>query len=72
MAWARGAATKGGQHVLLMVRSHYPRADVQRFGEGLAADTDDAQVPALLEEVLPLVESMSKKVNLEGCYANEQ
>ena len=62
---------KGSQFVLVMVQSHYPRADVQRFGEGLAADTDDAQVPALLEEVRPLSESLSRQVYLEHCYPNE-
>jgi hypothetical protein len=63
-AWARRAAVAGGQGVLVLVRSHFPRVDIQRLGGGLAKDTDDAKRDALVAETLPLARSLAEKVRI--------
>ena len=63
-AWAKRAATKGSQQVLVLVCSHYSRVDVRRLEEGLAEDTSDEQVRALLEETKCAAESLSRRVHL--------
>ena len=51
---------------LAVVKSHYPRVDLQRFEEGFTADADDAKLEALSLEVEHTAESLGRKP-VSGC-----
>ena len=50
---------------LAMVKSHYPRVDLQRFKEGYTVDVDEAKLEALAVEVEPTVESLVENLDLD-------
>ena len=50
-AQVKDAATISAVQALATVKSHYPRLDLQRVGEGFANDADEDKIDALLEEI---------------------
>ena len=51
---------------LVLVKSHYPRVDLQRFEEGYAADADDDRIDALMSKVRPVAESLVADMEIDG------
>ena len=51
---------------LAMVKSHYPRVDLQRFEEGFTADVDDTKLEALSLEVEHTAESLVENPYLDA------
>ena len=49
-----------------MVKSHYPRVDLQCFKEGFTADVDDAKLEALTIEVESTAESLVENLDLDA------
>ena len=49
-----------------MVKSHYPRVDLQRFEEGFTANVDDAKLEALTLEVDHTAESLVENLYLDA------
>ena len=60
------AAVATATHTLVLVKSHYPRVDLQRFEEGYAADADDDRIDALMSEVRPVAESLVADMEVDG------
>ena len=58
-------ATTSAVQALALVKSHYPRVDLQRVGEGFAADTDDDKSEAWLSDVKPTSELLVSHLNME-------
>ena len=50
---------------LVMMKLHYPGADLKHFEEGYTADMDEAKLEALSLEVEPTAESLVKLLDLE-------
>src|SRR6266508_1080280 len=50
---------------LAVVKSHYPRVDLQRFEEGFTSDVDDAKLEALSIEVENTIESLVENLHLD-------
>ena len=51
---------------LAVVKSHYPRVDLQRFEGGFTADVDDAKLEALTLEVDHTTESLVENLYLDA------
>ena len=49
-AIAKEAALLSSDRALTLVKSHYTRVDLQRVGEGFAADADDEKIESLMKE----------------------
>jgi len=60
------AAVETTTQTLVLVKSHYPRVDLQRFEEGYAADADDDRIDALMSEVWPVAESLVADIEIDG------
>ena len=50
---------------LVVVKSHYPRVDLQCFEEGFTTDVDDAKLESLSLEVEHAAESLVENLNLD-------
>jgi hypothetical protein len=50
--------------VLAFMKSYFPKAPVDVVAEGLAANYTDEQYRALLEEMAPIAEQVTNKLNL--------
>ena len=50
---------------LAMVKSHYPRVDLQWFREGFAVDVDENKFDSLTLEVTPTTELLVEKLDLD-------
>src|SRR5438034_709189 len=50
---------------LVVVKSHYPGVDLQRFEEGFTADVDKAKLETLTIEVEPTTESLVENLDLD-------
>jgi hypothetical protein len=50
--------------VLAFMKSYFPKAPVDVVAEGLAANYIDEQYRALLEEMAPIAEQVTNKLNL--------
>ena len=55
----------GTVQALAVVKSHYPRVDLERFEEGFAADVDEDKFESLTLEVKPTAELLVENLNLE-------
>ena len=62
----KDAATATATQAMVLMKSHYPRLDLQRFEEGYAADADDDKVDALMSEVQPFAESFMADLEVDG------
>ena len=51
---------------MVLVKSHYPLVDLQRFELGYAADADDDRIEALMSEVRPVAESLVADIEIDG------
>ena len=51
--------------VLAVVKSHYPRGDLQHFEEGFTVDVDDAKLEVPSLEVKRAAESLVENLNLD-------
>jgi hypothetical protein len=51
--------------VLAFMKSYFPKAPVDVVAEGLAANYIDEQYRALLEEMAPIAEQVTNKLNLQ-------
>jgi hypothetical protein len=51
--------------VLAFMKSYFPKAPVDVVAEGLAANYTDEQYRALLEEMAPIAEQVTNKLNLQ-------
>jgi hypothetical protein len=47
------------------MKSYFPKAPVDVVAEGLAANYTDEQYRALLEEMAPIAEQVTNKLNLQ-------
>ena len=52
------AATAGTIQALVMVKSHYPGVDLNRFEEDYTTDVDEAKLLTLTAEAEPIAESL--------------
>ena len=50
---------------LAVLKSHYPRADLTRFGEGYAEGVTEESVAALLEEARPISNVLVENLDLD-------
>ena len=55
----------GMVQALAVVKSHYPRVDLQRFGEGFAADVNEDKFDSLTLEVTPTAELLVENLDLD-------
>jgi hypothetical protein len=51
--------------VLALMKSYFPKALVDVFADGLAANFTDEQYAELLEQMAPITEQVAKKLNLK-------
>ena len=51
---------------MALVKSHYPRVDLEQLGEGYAADTDDDRIDTYMSEVRPVAESVVTDIEIDG------
>jgi hypothetical protein len=52
-------------HVLVYMKSYFPKAPVDVVAGGLAANCTDEQYAELLEQMAPIDEQVAKKMNLK-------
>ena len=50
-AYIREVALISTDQALALMKSHYPRADLQRLGEGFTEDVDDEKADSLIKIV---------------------
>ena len=60
------AASTSAIQALSLGKSHYPRVDLQRLGEGYAADADDAKIEALWSEVQPISDLLASQLEINS------
>ena len=65
MAKVKDTATTGTIHALVMVKSHYPFADLKRFEAGYAVGTAEDKLGALTSEVEPSAEVLVELLDLD-------
>jgi len=61
-----GMAVVAGCMALSVVKSHYPRVDLQRVEEGYAATTSDDAIDALQDEARPASEALVADLEVDG------
>ena len=61
----KGTAVSGTMQALVLVKSHYPFADLKRIEAGFTAETDEAKSDHLLSEVEPTTEALVDLMNLD-------
>ena len=72
MAWEsfkgfnHDAVASATTHVLVVVRSHYPTADLQSIGGGYAEGLSDAETQQLEDEVEDAAKKLADDINLFG------
>ena len=59
-------AVAAGCMALSLVKSHYPRVDLQQVEEGYAADVDDDAIDVLQDEARPTAEMVVSELELDG------
>ena len=55
----------GMVQILAVVKSNYPRVDLERFVEGFAVDVDEDKFESLTLEVKPTAELLVENLDLE-------
>ena len=61
-----GMAVAAGCLALSVVKSHYPRVDLQRVEEGYAATTSDEAIDVLQDEARPASEAFAAELEVDG------
>ena len=64
-AHVREVALISSDQALAVLKSHYPRADLARFGEGYAEGATEESVAALLEEARPISNVLVENLDLD-------
>ena len=62
--FARKVAEDASQYTLGLVKSHYPEADLEPVGDGMAPDTSDLAWSDYLTDAHPIVERVAADLNL--------
>ena len=62
----KDAAIATAAQTMVLMKSHYPHLDLQRFEEGYAADADNDKIDALTSEVRPFTESLVADMEVDG------
>ena len=62
--FARGVAEDASQYTLRLVKSHYPEADLEPVGDGMAPDTSDLAWSDYLIDARPIAERVVADLNL--------
>jgi hypothetical protein len=53
------------RQVLAFMKSYFPKAPVEVFAGGVAANCTDEQYAELLEQMAPIAEQVAEKLNLQ-------
>ena len=64
-AHVKEVALISSDQALAVLKSHYPRADLTRFGEGYAEGATEESVAALLEEARPISNVLVENLDLD-------
>ena len=64
-AHMKEVALISSDQALAVLKSHYPRADLTRLGEGYAEGATEASVAALLEEARPISNVLVENLDLD-------
>ena len=62
--FARGVAEDAAQVTLGLMKSHFPEADMETVGDGMALDTSDLAWSNYLTSARPIAERMAADLNL--------
>ena len=62
--FARKVAEDASQYTLGLVKSHYPKADLEPVGDGMAPDTSDLAWSDFLADARPITERVAADLNL--------
>ena len=62
----RDVVASAATHVLAVVRSHYPTADLQAIGDGYAEGLSDAETQQLEDDVEDTVKKLAGDIDLYG------
>ena len=62
--FARKVAEDASQYTLGLVKSHYPEADLEPVGDGMAPDTSDLAWSDYLADARPITERVAADLNL--------
>ena len=61
----RDVALVSSDQALALVKSHYPRVDLQRVGEGFAADAGDEEIESLMVEARAISSIIVDDIDLD-------
>ena len=61
---ARGVAEDAAQYTLGLVKSHFPEADLEPMGDGMASETSDLAWADYLADAQPFAEHVAADLNL--------
>ena len=61
---ARGVAEDASQYTLGLVKSHFPEADLEPVGDGMAPETSDLAWADYLADARPIEERVAADLNL--------
>jgi hypothetical protein len=64
-AYVKHLAKSIPNQVLAYMKSYFPKAPVDIVAGGLAANCSDDQYKELLEQMVPIVEQVAEKLNLQ-------
>ena len=62
--FARGVAEDASQYTLGLVKSHFPEADLESMGDGMAPETSDLAWADYLADARPIAECVAADLNL--------
>ena len=51
---------------LALMKSHYPRADLQRLGEGFTEDVDEAKADSLIKDVQSISDLLVENLDFDS------
>ena len=69
-SYIKEVALLSSDQAFALVKSHYIRVDLQRVGEGFAADADDDKVESLMKEARPISSIVVEDLDLGFPAAN--
>jgi hypothetical protein len=64
-AYVKHLANSIPNHVLVFMKSYFPKAPVDVVGGGLAANCSDERYAELLEQMAPIADQVAEKLNLQ-------
>ena len=62
--FSRGVAEDASQYTLGLMKSHFPEADLESMGDGMAPETSDLAWADYLADARPIVECVAADLNL--------